>query len=97
MIKPEIINELSRRCDILIENSKKGELVTGMSGSLIMFRAALAPIGYPFKEAKSWMDEEYIKSIMTQEEFDNNIYEPHIKSLFMKAFHKVNDEVIWID
>jgi hypothetical protein len=91
MIKTEIINELNRRCNILIENSKKDDVFTGMSGSLIRFTMALAPVGYP-SQAEPWMDKEYTKSIMTEEEFASNTYDSHIKYLFKIAYDKVNNK-----
>ena len=84
-----IVTELKRRQGILKENAKPGEIGTGMSGSRIRFMAALAPIGYPF-EPKSWMDAEYVKPIMTLDEFDSDEYDPIFESLFKDAYNTVN-------
>ncbi len=89
-MKTEIITELRRRCNILIENSIPGDIGTGMSGSKFRFTAALAPIGYPFKDPYSWMDEEYVKPIMTDEEYSSGSYDDFIDSLFEEAYKKVN-------
>ena len=84
-----IVKELERRQKILIENSKPNDVSTGMSGSLIEFTAALAPIGYPF-EPEPWMDAEYTKRIMTSEEFDSLEYDEVFNRLFKEAYNKVN-------
>jgi hypothetical protein len=91
-MRPEAIAELRRRCNILIENSIPGDIGTGMSGSKIRFMSALAVVGYPFTEPCAWMDEEYIKPVLTREEFDSDIYDNFLKNLFEEAYTKVNKE-----
>lgn len=91
-MRPEAITELRRRCDILIKNAIPGDIGTGMSGSAIRFMSALAPIGYPFTEPYSWMDEDYIKPILTNEEFNNDTYDIFLSSLFEEAYTKVNKD-----
>jgi len=91
-MRPEATAELRRRCNVLIENTTPGDIGTGMSGSKIRFMAALAVIGYPFKEPYQWMDENYIKPVLTQEEFDSDVYDNFINSLFEEAYTKVNKE-----
>jgi hypothetical protein len=91
-MKSEIITELRRRCDILIEHAGPGELGTGMSGSMIRFMTALAPVGYPFTDPYAWMDAQYLEPIMTEEEFNSDIYDDLFKNLFEEAYRKVNKE-----
>lgn len=89
-MRPEVLKELVRRCDILIKHSRPGEMSTGMSGSMVLFRSALCMIGYPFKNPPEWMDEEYIKPIMTKEEFHSDIYDDFVNRLFEETYKKVN-------
>lgn len=88
-MNPEIINELNRRYEILIQNAKPGEISTGMSGSRIRFFMALAPIGYPIGR-ESWMDDEYTKPIMSKEDFDNCVYDEYMDTLHAKAYETIN-------
>ena len=85
-----ICDELRRRTAILIENSSAGDIGTGMSGSRVRFNAALAIIGYPFQNPYQWMDENYLKAVMTEEEFHTDTYDSFISSLFQEAYTAVN-------
>jgi len=89
-MKVEIVEELRRRCDILMQHAEPKEINTGMSGSLVRFRAALCMIGYPFQNPPSWMDEEYLKPVMTDEEFHSDVYDDFVNSLFEEAYYKIN-------
>ncbi len=85
-----ITEELRRRCNILIENAKPGSVETGMSGSLIRFRMALCMMGYATGGKPKWMDEEYSRPLMTNEEFQNDLYDAYVEELFEEAYAKVN-------
>jgi hypothetical protein len=83
-----VVRELERRCDILIENAKPDEIVTGMSGSMFRFQMALAPIGYPF-EPESWMDKQYLTPIIDEKTFESTLYDTTFDRLYKKARRKV--------
>jgi hypothetical protein len=91
-MKSEIVTELRRRCDILIKNASSGDIGTGMTGSMIRFMTALAPVGYPFTDPYKWMDSQYLEPIMTEEEFNSDVYDNLFKELFEEAYRKVNKE-----
>jgi hypothetical protein len=54
--------------------------------------SALAPIGYPFEETYPWMDEDYIKPVLTNEEFNSDMYDTFLNSLFEEAYTTVNKD-----
>jgi|TARA_R100000482_G_scaffold95925_1_gene40546 hypothetical protein len=90
----EIKNELIRRSkvieNVLIKETKDIKSLqasVGMSGSLIRFRAALAPIGYPF-EPPSWMTENETRQIMSMDDFDSDTYDDIIENLFDNMYEK---------
>jgi hypothetical protein len=87
-MSPEIEKELRRRCDILIQHAKPNAVELGMTGSMFRFDCCLAPIGYPF-EPLEWMDEEYIKPIMTKDEYHSTIYDDLIEELYNKTWYSV--------
>jgi hypothetical protein len=89
----DVIDELKRRCSILIENTTPDEVATGMDGSIIMFVMALAPAGYPLIP-QSWMDENYVKPVMTDEVFTSHLYDDLFLFLFRDAYEKVNKKEI---
>ena len=74
-----------------MQHAKPGEIDTGMSGSVIRFRVALCMIGYPFQNPPSWMDEEYLKPVMTDEEFHSDTYDDFVNLLFEEAYYKINN------
>ena len=85
-----IVKEIMRRWEILISNAKPRQMDSGMSGSMVLFRTALALIGYPFEKSLKWMDDDYRKPIMTREEFDSNVYDELLDALYELAYDKVN-------
>lgn len=87
---PKVVGELERRFKLMMDNfDSLSPIDRGSTGSMITFRATLAPIGYPFSP-KSWMDEEYLKPCMTNEEFDGTLYD----SVFARLFQQVPKESI---
>lgn len=86
----DIVKEIMRRWEILISNAKPRQMDSGMSGSMVLFRTALALIGYPFEKPLKWMDDDYCKPIMTREEFDSNVYDALLDALYELAYDKVN-------
>lgn len=90
----ETKNELIRRAkvieSVLIKETKDVQdlqMSVGMSGSLIIFRAALAPIGYPF-EPLPWMTDNETRQIMSKDDFHNDTYEDIIQNLFDNMYEK---------
>ena len=91
----EIKNELIRRAkvieNVLIKETKDVQslqMSVGMSGSLINFRAALAPIGYMYADPPSWMTENETRQIMSMDDFDNDTYEDIIENLYENMYKK---------
>jgi hypothetical protein len=79
----ETKNELIRRAkvieNVLIKETKDVQSLqvsVGMSGSLIRFRAALAPIGFSFSPL-SWMTENETCQIMSMENLYHDMYEKY--------------------
>jgi hypothetical protein len=89
-LNDEVVWELKRRCSLLMQYAEPGDIGTGMSGSLIRFMAALAPVGYPFEDRYDWMDNEYVKPIMSWETFHSNLYDSLFKKLHQEAYIRVN-------
>jgi hypothetical protein len=81
---PQVVSELERRFQVVMDNLDSINPVTsGASGSRISFMMILAPIGYPV-EPESFMDEEYLKPCMTNEEFHSNLYDSVFERLFQQ-------------
>jgi hypothetical protein len=87
-IRDEVVKELIRRGNLIAEHATKGDIATGMSGSMIRFRMALAPIGSA-STPPDWMTEKETKPCMTQEEFDNDVYEKHMRLIFEQTLKTV--------
>ncbi len=84
-MREEAVKEIRRRCDILIENSKPGDITTGMSGSFIRFSMALCLLGTEHPDY-DWMSEEsYCAPVLTKEEFHSDKYDALLIELFEKA------------
>ena len=84
-MNPNVINELQRRFGLLMDNFHLLDPISrGSTGSMVRLTAILAPIGYPF-EPKPWMDDEYLKPLMTDEVFLSGTYD----SLFDIMMEKV--------
>ena len=83
---PQVVSELERRFQIMMDNSDSlNPIESGSTGSEIKFRMILAPMGYPFDDPYSFMDEEYLKPCMTDEEFSSVLYD----SVFDRLFEQV--------
>lgn len=88
-----ILSELRRRCDLLIENAKPGEVENGMSGSRIRFHMGLNILGTALVHPE-WWDEGYKTPIMDVETFHSPLYDDYISTLFDEAYNKVNSKII---
>lgn len=82
-----VIQEILRRYEILssqpIEVLKK-EIVT----SQMRFNILLNLIGYPFENSPSWMDENYLKPVMTEDVFHSNLYDKLLSELHTKLLRE---------
>jgi len=87
-----IVEAIIKRWGILIANAKPNEIGLGMTGSRVLFNSALALIGCPFSDPPEWMDEEYLKPIMSQDEFQSDTYDNLLHALHELAYRKVNDD-----
>lgn len=75
----QMVIELVRRLKLVVENNScQSSLVFN---SMTRFRMIMAPIGYPFG-SESWMDEEYLKPIMTSEQFDSTEFNKLFEEMF---------------
>ena len=82
---PNVVSELERRFKVMMENfDSLDPLESGATGSKVMFRRILAPIGYDCKP-HSFMDEEYNKRCMSDSDFMSPIY----NSVFNRLFEQV--------
>ena len=88
---PNVVSELERRFKVMMENfDVLSPMDTGATGSKVMFRRILAPIGYDCKPdfpdtSPSFMDEEYNKRCMSDADFMSPIYD----SVFDRLFEQV--------
>lgn len=83
---PKVVSELERRFKLMMDNfDSLNPIASGSTGSTKSFITTLAPIGYPFEDPPSFMDEEYLKPCMTNEEFDGTLYD----SVFERLFEQV--------
>lgn len=82
--------EIRRRCDVLIKHAKRGEIATGMSGSLLRFRMALCLIGYPFTPKEKWMTDDYVQPVLSVDEYHSDEYDALVLELFEYAYDAVN-------
>jgi len=85
-----VVKEILRRWEILLINAKPRQISTGMSGSMVQFNTALCLIGYPFEKPLKWMDDDYLKPIMTREEFDSDTYDELLNALHELAYDRIN-------
>tara|TARA_B110000285_G_scaffold178981_1_gene201441 strand:- start:240 stop:530 length:291 start_codon:yes stop_codon:yes gene_type:complete len=82
----KVVSELERRFKLMMDNfDSLSPIESGATGSAVRFRTTLAPIGYPFVDPPSFMDEEYLKPCMTDEEFSSVLYD----SVFDRLFEQV--------
>jgi hypothetical protein len=86
----DVVDELKKRCTILIENTKPYDVTTGMDGNFMTFVMTLCPAGYPHPPLP-WMDADYTKAIMSDEIFHSRLYDDMFLFLFREAYEKVND------
>jgi len=82
-MRKHVVSEIQRRFDVMKENTSlsKTGVRFGHTGSRIRFDSGLALIGYPFAR-EEWMDDEYIKPVMSEEEYNANVYGPFVEKLF---------------
>jgi len=88
-----VVNELRRRCDLIIENASPNSVANGMSGSRVRFHMGLNILGTAM-EFPEWWDEEYKKPLMDVETFHSPLYDDYIGDLFDEAYNKVNAQEI---
>lgn len=88
-----VVNELRRRCDLLIENASPNSVANGMSGSRMRFNMGLNILGTN-TEPPEWWDEEYKKPCMDLETFHSPLYDDYIGELFDEAYDKVQAKII---
>jgi hypothetical protein len=69
----DVIDELNRRIDKLRLLVKPNDIMTGMTGSFVLFNYAI---------------DSY--SAMTDEEWDDNVYDDYLKTIHMKIYKEVN-------
>lgn len=89
--RPEAISELQRRFELIMDNFHLLDPIErGSTGSSIAFETLLAPIGYPFKPAP-WMDDEYLKPVMSNGEYDSGVYDWLFEHMMKKVQKKTKD------
>ena len=89
--RDEVIMELVRRGKLIAEHAAPGDIQLGMSGSMIRFRMALAPIGF-VGNPPDWMTEGETEPCMTQDEFDDDVYEENMRLIFERTLKSVHSK-----
>lgn len=106
-MKEEVVKELRRRADLLIEHALPGRIIFGMSGSRIKFNMGLNLLGGPaptgsgtdskgvdYSHSPSdfpWWDKQYEEPIMTKDEFYSEVYDKYIGELHDEVLYKVKN------
>lgn len=75
----EIVIETNRRLNLWLDNSTFEEMT--VQYSKMRFEMALGLNGYPF-EKESWMDKKDFDKFITDEEFENYLYDHIINEFF---------------
>ena len=88
-VRPEAISELQRRFELIMDNFHLlNPIKRGSTGSMVRLEALLAPIGYPFKP-EPWMDDEYLKPVMSDGEYNSGVYDGLFEIMMDKVQKKL--------
>jgi hypothetical protein len=85
-----VVDELRRRCDLLIENAEANAIECGMTGSRLQFDLALCVLDYPQENPPDWMDDVYKNPAMSEREYNSDLYDAFLEMLHEEAMLKVN-------
>ena len=92
-MNPEVVDELKRRFKLMMDNfDNLDPIERGSTGSMVRLHQMLAPIGYPFKP-RPWMDEQYLTPVMSNEEFQSDLYDPLFAAMMRVVQKKTRESV----